>query len=80
MVRWRVSDSKLVHHVLLVLRHALLTQSLVVPHVKHIDGLVMFGANGILLVYMHRRSHLTLHELLAALPCQIWVHIYFVAV
>lgn len=64
ITRWRVSHHAAVPlHVLLVLRHALLAQGLVVLHAEGIDGQVMFRANCILLNGVHLRTHVTLHHL-----------------
>ena len=77
MVRWRVSHLLLEADVVLVLGHALLTKSLVMVDAKHIDWLVMFGTNGILLLHhVDVGTHLSLHQLGARLPWQIVTHFY----
>ena len=75
LVRWRVSHTLVVHHVLLVFWDALLAECLVVAHAEHIDRLVMFRANRILLDRGHLRSHLVWYHLRTAVSGQIRSHI-----
>ena len=77
-VRWRVSDSGEVHHVLLVLGHALRTQGLVVTHAKSIDRLLVFSADCVL-NGIQGLSHLVGHHLRRALAGQIVTHFYLIA-
>lgn len=63
---------------MLVLGHTLLAQGLVVVDAKHIDWLVMFRTNGILLNHTDVGAHLSLHQLRARLSWQIVTHFYLI--
>ena len=75
-VRWRVSHTLVVQHALLMFRDALLAEGLVVAHAEHVDRLVMFRANRILLDRGHLRSHLIRYHLRTTVSGQIRSHIY----
>ena len=66
-----------------MLQDALLAQGLVVAHAKHIDRLVMFRADRVLLLLLllkHLCSHLVCHQLLVSLSRQIVTHFYLLMI
>lgn len=62
-----------------MLGHALLAQGLVVRHAEHVDRLVMFGANSVLLKRIDLCPHGVRHHLLVSLSWQIVTHFYLIA-